>query len=47
MLLSIPLTIMVKIAFESQEETKWIGVMMGSGADAGEIKLNSEQTGED
>ncbi len=47
MLLSIPLTIMVKIAFESQEETKWIGVMMGSGADAEEIKLNSEQTGED
>jgi predicted PurR-regulated permease PerM len=31
MLLSIPLTIMLKIALESQDETRWIGVMMGAG----------------
>jgi predicted PurR-regulated permease PerM len=31
MLLSIPLTIMLKIALESQEETRWIGVMLGAG----------------
>ena len=31
MLLSIPLTMMVKIALESFEETRWIGVMLGSG----------------
>jgi AI-2 transport protein TqsA len=31
MLLSIPLTIMVKIALENQEDTRWIGVMLGAG----------------
>ena len=31
MLLSIPLTIMIKIALENQEETHWIGVLLGSG----------------
>ncbi len=31
MLLSIPLTMTVKIALESHEETRWIGVMLGSG----------------
>ncbi|MEJ2419651.1 MAG: AI-2E family transporter [Exilibacterium sp.] len=31
MLLSIPLTMTVKIAMESHEETRWIGVMLGSG----------------
>jgi AI-2 transport protein TqsA len=31
MLLSIPLTIMLKIAFESQDETRWIGIMLGAG----------------
>ena len=30
MLLSIPLTIMLKIGLESQTETKWIGSMLGS-----------------
>ena len=29
MLLSIPLTILVKIALETQEETKWIAVLLG------------------
>jgi hypothetical protein len=30
MLLSIPLTIMIKIALESQQETRWIGIMLGA-----------------
>ena len=30
MLLSIPLTIMIKIALDSQEETRWISIMLGS-----------------
>ena len=30
MLLSVPLTMTVKIALESFEETKWMGVMLGS-----------------
>ena len=33
MLLSIPLTIMIKIALESQEDTRWISIMLG-GADS-------------
>ena len=31
MLLSIPLTIMIKIALESQAETRWISIMLGGG----------------
>lgn len=31
MLLSVPLTIMVKIAFDANEKTKWIAVLLGSG----------------
>ena len=31
MLLSIPLTILVKIALESDPDTAWIGIMLGSG----------------
>ncbi|RLA38355.1 MAG: hypothetical protein DRQ64_08960, partial [Gammaproteobacteria bacterium] len=31
MLLSIPLTILVKIALESDSDTAWIGIMLGSG----------------
>ena len=30
MLLSIPLTIMIKIALESQDETRWISIMLGA-----------------
>jgi len=30
MLLSIPLTIMIKIALENQEDTRWIGIMLGA-----------------
>lgn len=32
MLLSVPLTMTVKIALESSEDTYWVGVMLGSGA---------------
>ncbi|MFT5332040.1 MAG: AI-2 transport protein TqsA [Porticoccaceae bacterium] len=47
MLLSIPLTIMLKIALEGQAETHWIGVMLGAGErmDAGpsvEVQSTSE-----
>jgi AI-2 transport protein TqsA len=38
MLLSIPLTMVVKIALDSQEETRWIGIMLGS-----QIGNSSEQ----
>ena len=31
MLLSVPLTIMIKIALDSQENTQWISIMLGSG----------------
>jgi predicted PurR-regulated permease PerM len=33
MLLSVPLTVMVKIALENSPDTHWIGVMLGSGSD--------------
>jgi len=44
MLLSIPLTIMIKIALENQEETRWIGVLLGSGIalDPVNTEINSE-----
>ncbi len=35
MLLSIPLTMTIKIALESFEETRWLGVMLGSGKNVG------------
>ena len=33
MLLSIPLTIMIKIALENQADTRWIGIMLGGAID--------------
>ncbi len=33
MLLSIPLTIMIKITLDSQENTRWISIMLGTGKD--------------
>ncbi len=42
MLLSIPLTIMLKIALESQNETRWIGVMMGAGKRIGSESLTEK-----
>lgn len=35
MLLSVPLTMTVKIALESVEETRWLGIMLGSGSGVG------------
>ncbi len=37
MLLSIPLTMAVKIAMDAGDETRWIAVMLGSGVDAGQL----------
>lgn len=38
MLLSIPLTMTVKIALESFEDTRWLGVMLSSGIDGSYVK---------
>ena len=48
MLLSIPLTIMIKIALENQEETRWIGVLLGSGTalEPANAETDSAQTAE-
>jgi AI-2 transport protein TqsA len=43
MLLSIPLTIMVKIALEHDEDTRWIGVMLGSTSPDIRIKPKASQ----
>lgn len=42
MLLSVPLTMTVKIALESFEETRWIGAMMGSGVASVEALLEHQ-----
>ena len=34
MLLSVPLTVMVKIILEGREGTRWIGVLLGPEAEA-------------
>ncbi|HEY7772875.1 MAG TPA: AI-2E family transporter [Marinagarivorans sp.] len=44
MLLSIPLTMTVKIALESFDETRWVGVMLGSGSMASRIASGAENT---
>ncbi len=43
MLLSVPLTMILKIAFESNEETRWLAVMLGS--EPSMDKLNPESCG--
>lgn len=42
MLLSVPLTMTVKIALESSDETKWVGAMLGSGQDLEKVNLVGE-----
>ena len=41
MLLSIPLTIMAKIAFDANSNTKWIAVLLGTGEN---VKMSTEDT---
>lgn len=43
MLLSVPLTMTVKIALESFEDTQWLGVMLGSGRSVAEVRMNFEE----
>lgn len=43
MLLSIPLTIMLKIALENQDETRWIGIMLGAGKRLDDKTLLSDE----
>lgn len=42
MLLSIPLTVMVKIALESVDDTRWIGAMLGSGPTPDQVQKNTD-----
>jgi len=42
MLLSVPLTMTVKIALESSDETKWVGAMLGSGQDIEKARPEGE-----
>ena len=48
MLLSVPLTMMVKIALETYPETKWIGTLLGSGeeinSEPAKLEHNAEST---
>ncbi len=43
MLLSVPLTMTVKIALESSPETRWISVMLGSGNEVADAPILSEE----
>ncbi|WP_461481063.1 AI-2E family transporter [Porticoccus sp.] len=43
MLLSIPLTIMVKIALENHGDTYWLGVMLGAGAQPQSTSSNGDE----
>lgn len=46
MLLSIPLTILVKIALENDPKTLWISIMLGSGQQQLKLKMAEEEQGE-
>ena len=46
MLLSIPLTMTVKIALESFTDTQWIGIMLGAGDSLPDLELGSESESE-
>jgi predicted PurR-regulated permease PerM len=41
MLLSVPLTMILKIAFESNEETRWLAVMLGSDPAGGQTGIQT------
>jgi len=43
MLLSVPLTMIVKVILESDEQTRWIAVMLGSAGDIASKANNSKQ----
>lgn len=45
MLLSVPLTMVVKIAMESREETKWLAVLLSADADSEPIETLTEPEG--
>jgi predicted PurR-regulated permease PerM len=42
MLLSVPLTMTLKIALESHEDTRWVGVLLGSGKSVAALKVDDE-----
>jgi AI-2 transport protein TqsA len=46
MLLSVPLTMTLKIALESNEDTRWVAVLLGSGRDAQHV-IEEEQPAEE
>ncbi|MGW8180696.1 MAG: AI-2E family transporter, partial [bacterium] len=43
MLLSVPLTMTLKIALESHEDTRWIGVLLGSGKRIQSLQTSDEE----
>ena len=45
MLLSVPLTMMVKVAMEANDDTRWIAVLLGSEADV-QVLQEPDETGE-
>ena len=47
MLLSVPLTLVVKIAMESRQETMWLAILLGSDPGEGNLELTAPSPGED
>ena len=41
MLLSIPLTILVKIGLERDSDTRWVGIMLGAGASDDQVVVKN------